>query len=50
MLIFDKAYVDFEHLADLSCARCSGHPRKDNMQFQVSRVTNRECGQNSADD
>jgi len=42
IVIFDKAYVDFEHLADLSMREVFWVTRaKDNMQFQVVRVTNR---------
>jgi len=36
IVIFDKAYVDFEHLADLSMREVFWVTRaKDNMQFQV---------------
>ena len=38
IVIFDKAYVDFEHLADLSLREVFWVTRaKDNMQFKVSQ-------------
>jgi hypothetical protein len=51
IVIFDKAYVDFEHVADLAMPEVFWVTRaKDNMKFDVVRRYQGACGKVLRDD